>query len=128
MESTFSCWKELGAHLNCRLNRSLRMVFGWLMNNHKMTIFKKIWRTWKKQMEKASISLLHIHLFCPLKSTKYFSQPTILQMLCSGEQKWKFPYMEVFRGKRNKVKTGTFTRWQGHSKNLRKHDMLIIAS
>ena len=50
--STFSCWKEIGAH-NFKLNSSLRMGFGLLMDIHKMTLFKKkkekkIVRTWKK--------------------------------------------------------------------------------
>ena len=32
--------KEVGAH-NGQLNSSLRMSFGWLMDSHKMTLFKK---------------------------------------------------------------------------------------
>ena len=50
-------------------------------------------------------------------------------MLCMGEEMQKFPYIYVIiRGKRNKVKTGLFTSWQGYSNKWRKHKILIIAS
>ena len=45
-----------------------------------------------------------------------------------GKYMWKFPYMEVIRGKWNKVETRLFTSCQGYSNKLRKHKMLIVAS
>ena len=38
--SIFTCCKEVWNH-NCRLNGSLRMDFGWLMDTHKITLFSK---------------------------------------------------------------------------------------
>ena len=36
--------------------------------------------------------------------------------------------MEVMREKQTKVKTGSFTSWQGYSNQLSKHKILVIAS
>ena len=73
--STFLCWKEVGAR-NCRLNSSLRMGFGWLMDTHKMTLFSKINSKNLKEADGTGLSimkcpLLHIHHLFPLEWTKH---------------------------------------------------------
>ena len=40
MEKYISILEEVEAH-NCRINRSLRMGSGWLMDTHKMILLKK---------------------------------------------------------------------------------------
>ena len=43
-------------------------------------------------------------------------------MPCRVKYMWKFSYMEVIRGKWNKVKTGLFTSWRGYNNKWRKQD------
>ena len=83
-DSAFLCCKEVGTH-NSRLNNSLRMSFGWLMDTHKMTLFlNKMLRTWKKQIEQDSISwsvhyCIYITFFLLKWLKDFFFQPTILK-------------------------------------------------
>ena len=39
MKQYLSCWKEVGTHSG--LATSLKTGFGWLMDTHKMTAFRK---------------------------------------------------------------------------------------
>ena len=69
--------------------------------------------------------LFHIHHFFSLESMEHsFSTYSSKKMLCTGEK--KFPYIQVIRGKRYRVKTGVFTCWQGYSNKWRTHKILII--
>ena len=45
------------------------------------------------------------------------------KILCTGEK--KLSYIKVIRDKKNKVKTGLFTCWQGYSNKWRKPKILI---
>ena len=67
--SNFPYWKKVGAH-NCRLNSSLKIGFGWLMDTQKMTVVSKKFNIMK-------CPLLYIHHFFQLKWLKQaFFQPT----------------------------------------------------
>ena len=67
--SNFPYWKKVGAH-NCRLNSSLKIGFGWLMDTQQMTVVSKKFNIMK-------CPLLHIHHFFQLKWLKHaFFQPT----------------------------------------------------
>ena len=66
-DNTFSCRKEVGL-LNCKLNSSLRMGFGWLMDTHKLTLSSnKI----TKDLKEANGTGLNI-IRCPRLNTHHF--------------------------------------------------------
>ena len=74
-DSTFTYWKEVGAH-NCRLKSSLRMGFGWLVDTNKKTLFSKIITKKLKEANGTGINikkrpLFHIYHFFPLEWLKH---------------------------------------------------------
>ena len=100
MEQYLSCWKEVGAHI-CKLNSSLRMSFGWLMDTHKMTLFARQNPNLKEE-DGTSINimkcpLLHIHHFFLLEWTKYSFFNLLFKKTLRGEQIRKFQDMEIIR-------------------------------
>ena len=79
-KSIFPSWKEVEAH-NCRINRSLRMGSGWLMDTHDS--IKKTLKNLNKADETSinimKCSVIHLSLFPFVVEKTCFFQRTILK-------------------------------------------------